>query len=341
VDTTGAGQLVETLPARWYTDPAVWERERATIFRTSWVVVGYDAELPHPGDYLAEDVAGIPIFVRRRADGTLAAFHNVCPHRAGPLVNDGCGHAGNLTCRYHGWAFGGDDGRLLNARDFGAPVPDGLGLTSVQADSWRGVIFVCLDPDARPLVEWLGAFPHALAHLPIEQYTLRRRTVRRVACNWKTYADNFLEGYHVPAVHPGMHRDADGLRYEVHLNGDPRWNIHTMPSRGASYFGVFGWFWPCFAFNVVPNGFAVERWLPRGHSEIELIFEYFFADGAADIDAIIVASEEVADEDARVSAVVQRNLASGVYDTGLLSPKWEQPLVEFHRLVREAVAATS
>lgn len=333
-------ELVETLAAQWYTDPGVFELERTAIFRPAWVAIGCDDDLRQSGDYLAEDIAGTPVFVRRDADGSLRAFHNVCPHRAGPIVRDGCGHTGNLTCRYHGWAFA-SDGRLLSARDFGAPVPDGICLTSVQVASWRGLVFVCLDPQAPPLEQWLGGFPAALADVPLENYRLRRRTVRRVACNWKTYADNFLEGYHVPTVHPAMNRDADGLRYEVHLGDDPRWNIHTMPSRGASFFGVFGWFWPCFAFNVVPSGFAIERWLPRGHGEIDLIFEYLFADDAADVDAIIDASELVADEDADVSAVVQRNLASGVYDSGLLSPKWEQSLVEFHRMVKTVLSASA
>jgi choline monooxygenase len=333
-------ELVETLPASWYSQSHIYERERATVFHSAWIHVGFDSELVAAGDYLTEDVAGFPIFVRRLADGSLSAFHNVCPHRAGPLVWEGCGHSANLTCRYHGWAFTAT-GNLLSARDFGADVPDGIALTTVQVASWRGFVFVCLDPATPPLVEWLGGFPGALADVPLEDYRFVRRTVRRVACNWKTYADNFLEGYHVPTVHPSMSRDADALQYVVHQGDDPRWNIHTMPPRGETYFGVFGWFWPCFAFNVVPGGFAVERWLPRGPHEIDLIFDYLFADNAVDTEEIFVATEEVADEDARVSAFVQRNLESGAYDTGLLSPKWELPLAAFHQMVRDAVSATS
>ena len=92
---------------------------------------------------------------------------------------------------------------------------------------------------------------------------------------------------------------------------------------------------------MVPGGFAVERWLPRGPHEIDLILDYLFADNAVDTEEIFVATEEVADEDARVSAFVQRNLESGAYDTGLLSPKWEPPLAAFHQMVRDAVSVTS
>lgn len=333
-------ELVETLPASWYSHPETYQRERSTVFAPSWIHIGFESEVAAPGDYLTEEVAGYSLFVRRQQDGSLRAFHNVCPHRAGPIVWDGCGHTANLTCRYHGWAFAAD-GHLLSARDFGAEVPDGIGLAPVQVDSWRGFVFVCLEATTVSLHEWLGAFPAELDSVPLETYRFQRRTVRRVRCNWKTYADNFLEGYHVPTVHPTMSRDADALRYEVHQGEDPRWNIHTMPPRGSSYFGVFGWFWPCFAFNVIPGGFAVERWLPRGPHEIDLIFEYLFADDAVDVEEIVAATEAVADEDANIAAVVQRNLESGAYDTGLLSPKWEPPLAVFHRMVREAVATAS
>ena len=147
---------------------------------------------------------------------------------------------------------------------------------SILVESFRGMIFVALDTSNCPLVEWLDQFPTALVDLPLEDLVFHSRTVRRVKCNWKTYADNFLEGYHVPSVHPEMARDADASNYSVILGDDRRWNVHVMPPRGDSVFGMFGWLYPSFAFNVVPGGWAVERWLPRGHNEIDLFFEYFF-----------------------------------------------------------------
>jgi choline monooxygenase len=108
-----------------------------------------------------------------------------------------------------------------------------------------------------------------------------------------------------------------------------------MPPRGDSVFGMFGWLYPSFAFNVVPGGWAVERWLPRGHNEIDLFFEYFFQPDAPDIDRIHAMNETVAEEDVRICEAVQRNLESGIYSEGLLSPKWEEPLLVFHDMIRE------
>ena len=205
----------------------------------------------------------------------------------------------------------------------------------VLVDSFRGMIFVALDASNCSLMDWLNEFPSALIDLPVEELIFHSRTIRRVKCNWKTYADNFLEGYHVPSVHPEMARDADASNYSVILGDDRRWNVHVMPPRGDSVFGMFGWLYPTFAFNVVPGGWAVERWLPRGHNEIDLYFEYFFEPGAPDLERIHAMNETVAEEDVRICEAVQRNLESGIYSAGLLSPKWEEPLLVFHDLIRE------
>ena len=152
-----SGPLVETLPATWYTDPAIWQRERWPVFGQSWVLVAYEHQVRNLGDYVTENLAGWPLFIRRTDKG-LTAFLNLCPHRAGPLVFDGEGCSKNMVCKYHGWAFNAD-GKLLSARDFGAEAPPDMDLTSVQVASFRGMVWVCLDPNVAPLGEWLGTFP--------------------------------------------------------------------------------------------------------------------------------------------------------------------------------------
>ena len=329
--------LIETLPTWYYLDPAVWEIERHQIFAKTWVMVGCEDQVPRAGDYLTEQVAGWPIFVQRAQDGGLRAFHNMCPHRAGPIVWDGTGHQANLVCRYHGWAFDGD-GALINARDFGADAPEGTCLTAVRAQAWRGFIFVCFDPTVADLIEWLGGFIAECEPYPTDGYTFHSRTIRHTAMNWKVYNDNFLEGYHLPLVHPAMSREVNALGYRVEGKGDPRWNIHTAPRRdGQTWSGVWGYFYPCFSFDIFPGGMAVERWLPVGHGQMDLIFEYFFADDAPDVESIVKDSEEVADEDVRVGEFVQRNIQAGLYQTGVLSPRYENALAEFHQLIHNAV----
>jgi choline monooxygenase len=125
-----------TLPASWYVDPSVWERERQAVFGREWLFVGHRQRLTDSGDYLACDIAGWPLVVVVDEDGRLRAHHNVCRHRAGPLVRDGGGRIPSLVCRYHGWAYG-LDGRLRSARDFGSTDgfdPADVALTSALVD---------------------------------------------------------------------------------------------------------------------------------------------------------------------------------------------------------------
>lgn len=172
----GLKTAIPTLPVHWYNDPAIWQRERWPIFGQNWVHVAYEHQLRNPGDYVTENLAGWPIFIRRSPDGVLRAFYNLCPHRAGPIVWDGEGCSSNLVCRYHGWAFRAD-GTLLNARDFGEPIEQNMDLAPVQVDSWRGMVFVCLDPETAPLHEWLGEFPREVDHVPLESYQIGRAHV--------------------------------------------------------------------------------------------------------------------------------------------------------------------
>ena len=101
-----------TLPARAYTDPAIFERERRELFAKSWVPVCTTAQVIEPGDFVATSIAGEPVIVIRGDDGELRALSNVCRHRASLLVRD----AGNcprvLRCPYHGWTYG-HDGQLV------------------------------------------------------------------------------------------------------------------------------------------------------------------------------------------------------------------------------------
>jgi glycine betaine catabolism A len=47
-----------TLPARYYTDPELFRRERERMFATMWVCAGRTEEIAVPGDFVLRDVAG-------------------------------------------------------------------------------------------------------------------------------------------------------------------------------------------------------------------------------------------------------------------------------------------
>src|SRR4051812_18140698 len=151
-----------TLPASWYGDAEVHERERRSIFGREWLFVSFDNRLRSPGDYVATDIAGWNVLVIVDDDGHLRGHHNVCRHRAGPLVDMGAGQVPSLVCRYHGWAYG-LDGQLRVARDFGEFDCATVALAPIRVERWRSLVFVNIDAhgDAPPLLEALGSFVDA------------------------------------------------------------------------------------------------------------------------------------------------------------------------------------
>jgi len=333
-----------TLPASWYFDSSVLEQERRAVFGREWLFVGHRRGLSEPGDYLACDVAGWCLVVVVDDDGELRAHHNVCRHRAGPLVHAGRGRVPSLVCRYHGWAYG-LDGRLRSARDFGAADgfdPEHVALPGASVDEWRGLVFVNLGLDRAvpPLIEALGTFADECEPYPIEELVPTHEAQHDLACNWKTYADNYLEGYHIPLVHPALSKEIDVKRYVVDVDERDRWVRHSAPARdGAVSSGRWLWRWPNLALNLCPDAMNVERYDPVAPSRTRLRYSYSFRrpDDRVANDAVVRASSQVTAEDMAICESVQRNLEGGTYDTGWLSPRHEAGVAAFQRWVREAV----
>jgi choline monooxygenase len=328
-----------TLPASWYRDPDVFERERRVVLAREWQVVARSEQVADPGSYVATELAGWPLVVVRDDSGSLRAFHNVCRHRAGPLVWDGAGHCRQFVCRYHGWRYG-LDGALRSARDFGDAEdfdPDDFGLVAIRVGEWRGLVFAVLDADAPPLDTALAELDAVAAPFPMEELRFGGEVTHELAANWKTYADNYHEGYHVPLVHPGLNRELDATRYRVDVHGPVY--VHSAPTRdGAVNAGCWLWRHPTLALNLYPDGMNVERLVPVSAHRTRLVYWYFFRDpDGPDAAEVVRVSSEITAEDVRICEAVQRNLDAGVYDTGRLSPAHENAVFDFQQRVRAAV----
>ena len=331
-----------TLPSSWYGDPAVHELERRRIFGRSWLFFGFAHRLQAVGDYLAADIAGWNVVVVVDDAGALRGHHNVCRHRAGPLVGPGSGRVPSLVCRYHGWAYGLDGG-LRSARDFGEELDcAAISLESVRVDVWRGLVFVNLDleHDAPALVDDLGTFIDACEPIRFERFVPALEREHDLECNWKTYADNYLEGYHIPLVHPGLNKEIDAKQYRVDVDHHDRWISHAAPARdGAVNQGRWLWRWPNLALNIYGDSMCVERYDPVGRGHTRLRYTYAFGDPAgATNDDVVRMSTDVTNEDKAICEAVQRNLDSGVYAAGWLSPRHEMGLAAFQSWVRDAVS---
>jgi len=199
------------LPRELYTSPEFFELERDCVLAGTWVCVGIGGDLPHPGDLLPYDLAGIPLLLLRDRAGAVRAFHNVCSHRGVQLVAEPRNTRGGITCPYHAWTYG-LDGALQRRPWFcgQASCPDdqfdavALGLKPVRCESWHQLLFVNLDGSAPPLAEYV--LPLAERWADRDLSLLRHGGTLRfeIHANWKLVVENFCERYHLPAVHPKL-----------------------------------------------------------------------------------------------------------------------------------------
>lgn len=326
-----------TLPARLYGSPDAWARERSGVFGHAWLFLGHEAEAAAPGDWIAADIAGHRLFAVRGKDGALRAFHNVCRHRAGPLVEGPRGHCeGELTCAYHGWRYA-LDGRLRAATEFGAAEgfdPRDFGLLPVRLEIWRGLAFACLDADGPPLEELVAPLEALLSErgLSIAAPALRRS--HDLACDWKVYAENYLEGYHIGAVHPVLSEELGSAEYRVRVEGllvvQEAVGVNDGPQAG-----VWGWLWPNLGINVYRDGAMIERMTPVGPGRTRLDYLFLNDGGEGALGEALDASDRLTAEDARICEAVQANLSAGAYDHGVLSPRHEMAVGWFQSRIAE------
>ncbi len=191
-----------TLPPWCYSSPDFYAGEVRNIFAKVWNFVGHIDQLPLPGNYVTLDLVGVPIAMVRGKDGTIRAFANSCRHRGAKLL-DGQGEVAAIRCPYHSWTYD------LTGKLRGAPQmedTDGFALADHALDEfrvgvWGGFIFLCLDPAAPSLEDFLGELPDLLRSYALNDMGLVRLKTWDIACNWKIYVENAMESYHVPTVH--------------------------------------------------------------------------------------------------------------------------------------------
>jgi len=320
-----------TLPARLYGCPDAWARERSAVFGKAWLFLGHEAEAPATGDWIATDIAGHRLLAVRGGDGALRAFHNVCRHRAGPLVSGSSGHCGGeLVCAYHGWRYA-LDGRLRAATGFGAAEafdPRAFGLLALRLETWRGLVFATMDAEATPLLDHVAPLDALLASrgLTIAAPALRRS--HELACDWKTYAENYLEGYHIGSVHPALADELGAAEYRVRVEGDLVLQEAIGVNDGPQA-GVWGWLWPNLGVNVYRHGAMIERMTPTGPGRTRLDYLFLHDGGEGAIGEALAASDRLTAEDAAICEAVQANLSAGAYEAGVLSERHEAAVAWF------------
>lgn len=212
---------------RVYTDPEVFELEQQHLFtENNWIFACHESEVRDPGAFVTLEVAGNEVLLVRGQDGHLRGFYNVCRHRGALLVAEEKGETQQFRCPYHWWAYS-LEGELTNVPAADAYDYEGagfdkscFGLVPVRADLVHGLVFVCLDPQAPSLLEFLGKAADVVGDvLGHAEYEVFHETRYWIDANWKTFPENSRDGYHAVFLHPFFRKTSTPREYELLENG--------------------------------------------------------------------------------------------------------------------------
>jgi len=216
------------LPSNWYTSKQMYELERRAIFSRKWQLITHKARLTQPGDWLKFDVAGFQIVICKDRESNINAFHNVCRHRAFPVVEGQSGNNKIFSCKYHGWSYG-MNGKLAKAPGYQEldgfqKEKNGLLPVHVHVDV-NDFVWINLDGGAQPEIAWEDDFDGIDKQKRYEEfnfsdYQFDHTWQMEGDYNWKILADNYNECYHCATTHPDIVAVANLEAYSVDTTGD-------------------------------------------------------------------------------------------------------------------------
>jgi glycine betaine catabolism A len=223
-----------SLPQPFYTDPDIFALDVEAAFYSGWLMIGFSAELPDAGNYLATTIGRTPIVVLRDEDGGIRGFFNTCRHRGAQICQDGTGCAAKLVCPYHQWTYD-LDGTLLYA----GQMPDSFdagqhSLRPIHVEVVAGVVYVCLADTPPDFAAFRRALKPMLARMRLEDTRLAHQYVLVENANWKLVMENARECYHCAASHPEL-----GVTFPIGItpefSAEDAADMHAYRTRMASH----------------------------------------------------------------------------------------------------------
>ena len=345
--------VASTLPGAFYADADAYAASRERVFARSWQWIG-DLRDVSATESLAprELLPGLldePLLLARDAVGTLRCLSNVCTHRGNLLVSAPC-RAKSIRCGYHSRRFD-LAGRMTfmpefdSARNFPSPADD---LPSVALATWGTFGFVALSA----VTSFSDAFDAIAARVGFvpgdrDAHDPARDRDFSIDAHWALYVENYLEGFHIPFVHPALNAAVEYSGYRDELlrygsvqiaaakDGQPAFERREHGARIAAY---YAWLFPNLMLNVYPWGLSVNVVVPQGLSRTRVLFRSYVRDPALLEHGAGASLDAVEHEDEAIVQAVQRGVRSRLYSRGRYSPSRERGVHHFQRLLCEFLA---
>jgi len=341
-----------TLPSSFYTDDATWETIMKQIFLRSWHFIEDSNVVQLPNNVypftLLEGALNEPLLLSCDETGQAHCLSNVCTHR-GKILIEHPGQCKQIVCGYHGRKFDLNGTfkfmpEFSDANNFPSPCDN---LPKLELKTWNKLLFTSIDP-AFSFEEWIEPIRKRLDWIPFHEfrYSPENSQDYLVNAHWALYCDNYLEGFHIPYVHPTLNEVIDYKNYTTELF--PLSNLQLGIAKGAEMMfdipagiadsgkkiaAYYFWLFPNLMLNVYPWGLSmnivkpIHKRLTRVQFRTYIWKQDLFEQGASQM------LERVEREDEHVVELVQKGVRSTLYNQGRYSPKREQGVHHFHSLI--------
>lgn len=349
-----------TLSADFYRDEKYFDLAREKIFARSWQFLTDQSSVKAPGHALPvtmlDGFIGEPILLTRDTGDQLHCLSNVCTHRGNLLVEGEC-HVSGFRCRYHGRRFA-LDGSFVSAPgfedaiNFPSPTDD---LVRVPLGQWKTMLFANASTTDQlfGFQDLVAEMNERVGWLPLEEFFFDSTSSREylVQANWALYCENYLEGLHIPYVHPDLAKALDtkdyrgatfkysNLQIGIASSAQDCFDLpKSSPDYGEKIGAYYFWLFPNMMFNFYPWGLSINVVHPLGVERSKVSFLSYIWDSSKIGQGAGAALDKVEREDEDIVENVQKGVKSRFYKRGRYAPHWEAGVQHFHDLIKLAIA---
>ena len=197
--------------------------EWKSLWSRTWNIAGRCSDVENSGDFFRFNLGPESFIIVKDENNEIRAFYNVCQHRGSQLVDEDFGHRKNFICPFHSWCWE-LNGKLKHISDRetfnDVVISDNPPLAEVRCETWGGFVFINMDENAAPLIEFLDVLPNVLGPYRFENMIVVKDVSAEWPINWKIGLDAFMEGYHAHARHPELIRLIDDYHFQHDLFGN-------------------------------------------------------------------------------------------------------------------------
>ena len=341
-------EKAHTLPADFYRNPEVFERLKEEVFMKSWQWIGDETLVKLEGQVypftLLDGYLTEPVVLTKEKGGALHCLSNVCTHR-GNVV---CHHPSSekkLLCKYHGRRFGLDGQfefmpEFKEAENFPKPSDSLHQFPLKKLGPW---LFMGLNP-AFDIQSTLDHMLDRVGFLPLNEFKFdpKRSQDYLVDAHWSLYCDNYLEGFHIPFVHPDLNSVLDYGTYETvlydHMNlqigfAEGAEDTFDFPEghmdEGKLIAAYYFWVFPNIMFNFYPWGLSINVVKPMSLNRTKVSFVSYVYDESKLDQGAGALLDKVEREDEFVVEGVQKGINSRFYQAGVIRLRWKRAFITF------------